>query len=164
MNIRNSVLPGVVLAATLGAAFPAAGEPGRAPAAATPAAVAPHGLDATRVARGAGIYRANCAACHGDKAQGAPNWTKKGPDGKFPPPPLDAQGHAWHHPKSWLVAMVRDGTVKKGGGMPGWAGTLSDADIEAVLAWVQSLWPAELYQNWKAMDDKARAGAAHHHH
>jgi mono/diheme cytochrome c family protein len=50
-----------------------------------------------------------------------------------------------------------------GGGMPAWAGTLKDEDIEAVLAWIQSLWPAEIYQSWKFMDDKARAGLMHHH-
>ena len=69
----------------------------------SPAVAAPHGLDAPRVARGAEVYKTNCATCHGDQAQGAPNWSKKGPDGKFPPPPLDAQGHAWHHPMSMLV-------------------------------------------------------------
>jgi mono/diheme cytochrome c family protein len=122
----------------------------------------PHGLDAAKVARGAEIYKANCASCHGDKAQGAPNWAKKGPDGKFPPP-LDAQGHAWHHPMSMLVMTVKEGTMKKGGGMPAWSGTLKDADIEAVLAYVQSLWPEETYKSWKFMDDKARAGLMHHH-
>jgi mono/diheme cytochrome c family protein len=135
-----------------------------APPAPTPVvASAPHGLDAARVARGAEIYRANCATCHGDKAQGAPNWAKKGPDGKYPPPPLDAQGHAWHHPMSMLLMTVREGTVKKGGGMPGWAGVLKDEDIEAVLAYVPSLWPEETYKSWKSMDEKARAGPTHHH-
>lgn len=123
----------------------------------------PHGLDAAHVARGAEIYKANCATCHGDKAQGAPNWAKRGPDGKFPPPPLDSQGHAWHHPMSWLVMTVKEGSVKKGGGMPGWVGVLKDEDIGAVLAYVQSLWPEEIYQSWKSMDEKAQAGAKHHH-
>jgi len=132
-------------------------------AAAAEVVVVPHGLDATKVARGAEIYKTNCAACHGDKAQGAPNWAMKGPDGKFPPPPLDAQGHAWHHPMSMLVMTVKQGTVKQGGGMPAWAGVLKDADIEAALAYVQSLWPDETYKSWKFMDDKARAGVMHHH-
>jgi mono/diheme cytochrome c family protein len=102
----------------------------------SPAAV-PHGLDATKVARGAEVYRANCAACHGANAEGAPNWQKKGPDGKYPPPPLDATGHAWHHPKAALVKTIKEGTVKLGGAMPAVAGVLTDSDIEAVLAWIQ---------------------------
>jgi mono/diheme cytochrome c family protein len=134
------------------------------PSAPTPVvASVPHGLDAARVARGAEIYKANCATCHGDKAQGAPNWAKKGPDGQFPPPPLDAQGHAWRHPMSMLVMTVKEGTVKKGGGMPAWAGILKDDDIESVLAYVQSLWPEETYKSWKFTDDKARAGLMHQH-
>jgi mono/diheme cytochrome c family protein len=143
------------------------GQPGGATAtpgaAVLPAVSAPHGLNAAKVARGAEVYKANCAACHGDKAQGAPNWAKKGPDGKFPPPPLDARGHAWHHPMSMLAMTVKEGTIKKGGGMPAWTGILKDADIEAVLAYVQSLWPEEMYKSWKLMDDKARAGLMHHH-
>jgi mono/diheme cytochrome c family protein len=135
-----------------------------APSAPTPVVVSvPHGLDPARVTRGAEVYRANCATCHGERAQGVPHWAKKGPDGKFPPPPLDAQGHAWHHPMSWLVMTVKEGSVKKGGGMPAWAGVLKDEDIEAVLAYVQSLWPKETYKSWKFMDDKARAGLTHHH-
>jgi mono/diheme cytochrome c family protein len=132
------------------------------PAVAVPVSV-PHGLDAAKAVRGAEVYKANCAACHGAKAEGAPNWAKKGPDGKFPPPPLDAQGHAWHHPMSMLVMTVKVGTTSKGGGMPAWTGILKDADIEAVLVYVQSLWPAEIYKSWKLLDDKARAGIAHHH-
>jgi mono/diheme cytochrome c family protein len=64
---------------------------------------------------------------------------------------------------SWLVSTVKEGTLKRGGGMPAWTGILMDADIEAVLAYVQSLWPAETYQAWKSIDDKARGGQKHHH-
>lgn len=134
-----------------------------APAPAAVSANVPHGLDAAKVARGADIYKANCAVCHGAKAEGAPNWAKKGADGKYPPPPLDAQGHAWHHPMTMLAMTVKEGTVKAGGGMPAWTGILKDEDIEAVLTYVQSLWPAETYASWKLMDDKARAGLMHHH-
>ena len=90
-----------------------------------PATTVPHGLDAKLVARGGEIYKANCVACHGANAEGAPNWSKKGADGKFPPPPLDASGHGWHHPKSALVQTIREGTLKLGGGMPAWKDKLS---------------------------------------
>lgn len=129
----------------------------------TSTAAVPHGLDPQRIARGAALYKAHCVACHGDRAQGAPDWSRKGPDGKYPPPPLDAQGHAWHHPMSMLVATVREGTLQKGGGMPPWKGVLQDEEIEAVLAYVQSLWPEETYKSWQLMDEKARAGQMHHH-
>ena len=124
----------------------------------TPAATSPHGLDAKLVARGGEIYKANCAACHGANAEGAPNWSKKGGDGKLPPPPLDASGHGWHHPKSALVQTIKEGTLKLGGGMPAWKGTLTDDDIEAVVSWIQSRWPEEVYAEWLGIDRQARAG------
>ena len=126
------------------------------PAPATPAATVAHGLDAKQVARGGEVYKVHCAVCHGANTEGAPNWSEKGPDGKFPPPPLDASGHGWHHPKNALVQTIKEGTIKLGGGMPAWKGTLTDDDIEAVIAWIQSRWPAEIYENWKQMDERLR--------
>jgi mono/diheme cytochrome c family protein len=126
------------------------------------AAPAAHGLDARLVARGSDIYKANCAVCHGANAEGAPNWQRKGPDGKLPPPPLDANGHAWHHPSTWLRDTIRQGSVARGGNMPAWEGKLSDDDIAAVIAWIQSRWPEEIYRSWLAMDEKARKGGAMH--
>lgn len=122
---------------------------------------APHGLDARQVARGSEIYKANCAVCHGANAEGAPNWQRKGPDGKLPPPPLDAGGHAWHHPRAWLHDRIKQGTINRGGNMPAWEGKLSDDDIAAVIAWIQSRWPEEIYRSWLAMEEKTRAGHAH---
>ncbi len=125
-------------------------------------AAAAAGLDPKQVARGAKIYQANCAACHGANAEGAPNWHQKGPDGKFPPPPLDAKGHAWHHPKSALVRTIKEGTLKLGGAMPAWKDKLSNRDVEAVIAWFQSRWPEEVYKSWALMDEKARRGQGGH--
>ena len=118
-------------------------------------------LDAAVVMRGGDIYKANCAVCHGANAEGAPNWQRKGPDGKLPPPPLDASGHAWHHPSVWLRDTIRQGSVARGGNMPAWEGKLSDDDIAAVIAWIQSRWPEEIYRSWLAMEEKAHMGHAH---
>ena len=119
----------------------------------------PHGLDAAAVARGAGIFRQHCASCHGDRAQGALAWNQPGADGKYPPPPLDGSAHAWHHSYSWLKDTIRQGTVNRGGGMPAWSGTLSGADIDAVIIYFQSLWPEEIYQAWLDIDRRARKAA-----
>jgi mono/diheme cytochrome c family protein len=108
------------------------------------------------------IYRQRCAVCHGANAQDAPNWRQQGPDGKFPPPPLDASGHAWHRPKAMLTQTIKAGTVKKGGGMPAWDGQLSDDDIEDVLAWIVSHWPDEVYRNWIATRDEPRRSTQAH--
>ncbi len=138
----------------------ACSESGGRPAAATPAAAiaAPVRVaDAGQLARGAQIYKANCAVCHGANAEGAPNWQRPGPDGKYPAPPLDGSGHAWHHPSAALELTIRGGTLKLGGGMPAWKDKLRDADIEAVIAWFQSLWPEDIYRQWRAMEEKTRS-------
>lgn len=127
-----------------------------------PTAAVPHGLDALMVVRGGDIFKTHCAACHGANAEGAPNWQRKGPDGKLPPPPLDASGHGWHHPRSVLMQTIKDGTLKRGGGMPAWKDKLSDSDIEAVLAWIQSRWPEEVYKRWLEIEEQARHGHAGH--
>lgn len=139
----------------------ACGEGGGKPAAAPAAAVtAPaRTTDAGLLARGAQAYRAHCAACHGSNAQGAFRWQQAGPDGKYPPPPLDASGHAWHHPRAALVDTIRNGTQRLGGGMPPWRDKLTDAEIDAVIVYFQSLWPAEIYQAWTDIDRRAGAGA-----
>ena len=118
--------------------------------------------DAAQIARGGEIYKANCAVCHGANAEGAPNWHRAGPDGKYPAPPLNGTGHDWHHPTSALKWTIREGTGKLGGNMPAWKGKLSDADIEAVIAWFQSRWPEEVYKSWALMDEKARRGLVRH--
>lgn len=117
--------------------------------------------EASPVARGGALYRQHCANCHGANAEGAPDWHRQGADGKLPPPPLDASGHVWHHPKAWLVQTIRDGTVKRGGNMPAWGGVLKDDEIEAVIAWVQARWPQEVYESWLRMDATAAVGHKH---
>lgn len=114
------------------------------------------GAGAEQVRRGAAVYAANCATCHGNRAEGAKDWHRLGPDGKFPPPPLDGSAHAWHHPHAQLKQIILDGTETRGGGMPAWRGRLSDADVDAVIAWFQSLWPEDIYRAWRELDQKAR--------
>ncbi len=104
------------------------------------------------LAQGERIFQANCATCHGTQAQGAPNWERPGAGGKYPPPPLDGSAHAWHHPRSALRQVIKEGTVRLGGNMPAWGDRLSDAEIDAVIAWFQSRWPDEIYAAWTEID------------
>ena len=114
------------------------------------------GTDATQLARGAQLFQQHCATCHGQRAQGALAWQRPAADGKYPPPPLDGSAHAWHHPHAWLKQTIRNGTVSQGGNMPAWGSTLSDNDIDAVIAWFQSLWPEEIYREWARNDQRSR--------
>lgn len=115
-------------------------------------------FDAATVKRGRIVYVQNCASCHGDHGEGAPDWHKPDASGKWPPPPLNGTGHAWHHPRAALVRTIREGTAGLGGNMPAWGDKLSDADINAVIAWFQQQWPDELYAAWWRMDRQSAAG------
>jgi mono/diheme cytochrome c family protein len=115
-------------------------------------------VDPALLARGEALFNQNCAACHGARAQGAPRWQQAGPDGKYPAPPLDGSAHAWHHPLASLKDTIRNGTQQLGGSMPPWRDKLTEADIEAVIAWFQSTWPDEVYAAWLRIDQQARTG------
>jgi mono/diheme cytochrome c family protein len=105
-------------------------------------------VDFAKVARGSRLYQMNCAECHGDNAQGAPNWRQQDADGNFPPPPLNGTGHAWHHPKKMLHYVIANGSPGGQGNMPAWGDELSDDDIDAIIAWFQSRWPDQVYAAW----------------
>ena len=115
-------------------------------------------LDFTQVMHGSKVFQKDCASCHGQTAEGAPQWQRRNADGKYPPPPLSGTGHAWHHSKAALRKTIENGTLQQGGGMPGWKQSLSNQDIEDVIAWFQSRWPDEIYQAWERMDKEAGFG------
>lgn len=104
--------------------------------------------DFARFMQGGKLYRKNCAQCHGDRAQGDPNWRQANAKGKLPPPPLNGTGHTWHHPKEALAKTIRDGTLRIGGSMPPWRNSMSDKEINLVIEWFQSHWSDEIYRAW----------------
>ncbi len=100
--------------------------------------------DAVRaISRGAQIYAAECAGCHGGWL--AVRWR---PDIQNPPsaPSLGMAGHAWQHSDAELAAIVAHGTGSvalpgKAPGMPAFAGRFGRSDIDALLAYVKNGWP-----------------------
>jgi mono/diheme cytochrome c family protein len=119
-----------------------------------------------RIALGREVYDLHCAACHGAGLEGAPDWRTPLPSGRLPAPPHDATGHTWHHPDAVLFRIVRGGTAAFVGGgyesdMPGFGGVLSDAEIEAVLAYIRSTWPERerrFQREVTRADEAARTG------
>jgi len=102
-----------------------------------------------QVKQGAVVFSHNCAACHGDQAQGiTANWRQKMPDGSYPPPPLNGSAHAWHHPLAALKRTIHFGGIPLGGKMPPFRDKLSEAEIEAVIAYFQNMWNDEIYAAW----------------
>lgn len=111
--------------------------------------------DLAKVMHGRKLFLQNCASCHGSQAEGAPQWSTPGADGKYPPPPLNGTAHTWHHATPVLKRTITEGTIGIGGKMPPWGGKLSDEDMDAIIAWFQSLWPDEIYDTWARMDAEA---------
>ena len=104
-----------------------------------------------QVARGKVIYVQHCAACHGARLEGQPNWQEKLSTGRMPAPPHDASGHTWHHPDSVLFGITKLGLVpgkyappKYESDMPAFDGKLKDEEIWAVLAYLKSAWPDKI--------------------
>lgn len=112
--------------------------------------------DFAQIARGGQIFEKNCAVCHGAQGQGAVNWRMRTPDGKFPPPPLNGTGHAWHHPLAALRYVIKNGSPGGQGNMPAWKDKLTDQQIDDVIAWFQSKWPDRVYQVWAQNDQRSR--------
>jgi mono/diheme cytochrome c family protein len=105
--------------------------------------------DPAQVALGAEAYAAECASCHGADLAGQPDWQTRLPDGTYPAPPHDASGHTWHHPDALLLDYIRRGGAALIGGsfksnMPGFADRLTEDEIQAVLTFIKSTWPAEV--------------------
>ncbi len=68
------------------------------------------------------------------------------PNGRMPAPPHDESGHTWHHPDEVLFTITKYGLVPpyapRGyqSDMPAFADRLSDDEIRAVLAYIESHW------------------------
>jgi mono/diheme cytochrome c family protein len=104
---------------------------------------------------GVALYTEHCAACHGARLEGQPEWRKPKPDGTLPAPPHDETGHTWHHGDGLLTDYIRRGgaAVLKDAGienfpsaMPGFGDVLSGADITAVLDYIKSTWPPRIQE------------------
>lgn len=118
--------------------------------------------DARLLMLGQKVYAAHCAACHGQRLEGQPNWRERGADGRLPAPPHDASGHTWHHTDEVLFRITKHGVAKAANlknyesAMPAYEGRLSDEEIVAVLSWIQSTWPPEI----RARVDRINAQAS----
>ena len=115
--------------------------------------------DPALVAEGLKVYGAACASCHGAALEGQPSWRQRKADGRLPAPPHDATGHTWHHPDKQLFEMTKTGPAKLLPGyesdMPGFAATLSDAEIWAALAYIKSTWPPRIRKRHDAINRRA---------
>lgn len=117
--------------------------------------------DARQVASGSVIYETHCAACHGARLEGQPDWQRRRPDGRLPAPPHDATGHTWHHPDAVLFAVTKHGVAAVAppsyqSDMPAFAAVLRDDEIRAVIAFIKSRWPVDIRSRQAALDAQTK--------
>ena len=103
------------------------------------------------------LYALHCASCHGADLEGQPDWKMPLPSGRLPAPPHDASGHTWHHPDSLLHRIVKEGTAAVVGGgyetdMQGFGDLLDDAQIDSILSYIKSTWPARERDHQRALN------------
>jgi mono/diheme cytochrome c family protein len=116
----------------------------------------PDTKDQSLVARGKVVYAEQCASCHGANLEGQPDWRKRLPNGRLAAPPHDRTGHTWHHSDRQLFDTIKNGTAELMPGyetdMPAYKDRLSDADIWAVLSFIESTWPADIRERQQRMN------------
>ncbi len=101
-----------------------------------------------QVKQGKNLFSENCAVCHGKNAEATKDWKKRDANGNLVPPPLNGTAHTWHHPFNILKQTIKKGGAAVGGTMPSFGEKLTDAQIEAIIAWFQSKWSDEIYSAW----------------
>jgi len=128
------------------------------PAATAPPPLSVRQFDAASLRHGAELFAEHCAQCHGPEGQGHPDWQTPSGDQFAAAPPLNGTGNDWKRTRAQLAAVIRDGARRatdKAEIMPSWKGRLKEPDIEDVINYMQSLWPADIYEAWS----KAQATA-----
>jgi len=113
--------------------------------------VPPRNFSAQKLELGKKVYETYCVDCHGVAGAGSENWRKRDASGKFPPPPLNGSGHTWHHPISVIKNQIYNGGMDSGGVMPAFGDKLNEQEIDAVISWIQSIWPQKVYNTWYEM-------------
>ena len=91
-------------------------------------------LTVDSIAAGAGVYLNSCAVCHGVDARG--NGSQAGTTAVRPPALTGPGSHLTQHSEGDLHYWIGHGLT---GGMPAWAGKLTDTEIWQVIDYLRSL-------------------------
>ena len=109
-----------------------------------------------------------CATCHGSEGQGQPEWHVRNEDGTLPAPPLNGDGHTWHHSDGFLYRIVRNGgkfqedpVLLPGfrSSMPAFGSQLNHEETVAVITYFKSLWGGKTSRGLLIRDAQANASA-----
>ena len=82
-------------------------------------------------------------------------------DGRLPPPPLNGDGHTWHHGNGLLFRVVSEGGLGLGFGsnMPAFKDELSRDEIIAVIEYVKTLWEGKEIDGFGILDSQRELSA-----
>lgn len=110
-----------------------------APSSCAPQSVPPTSPFATS---GGALFLANCAACHGARAEGNVG------------PPLNAAGHAHHHSDIELVQAITQGVKRPDATveMPAWGQKLSPQQVRQLVEFIKLLWTDEQRQTQSTLN------------
>ena len=95
------------------------------------------------------VFASICATCHGTEGQGQPDWHIPNEDGTMPAPPLNGDGHTWHHGDGFLYRIVQDGGRFQEdpellpdfrSAMPAFGAQLTHEETIAVITYIKGLW------------------------
>lgn len=94
------------------------------------------------------IYETNCAVCHGINGEGQfPDAPMQADEtGRIGAPPHNSEGHTWHHDDDLLYEIVHEGGAGEADffyPMPAFGEQVSEEEIEAVIAYIKSMWTEE---------------------
>ena len=111
------------------------------------------------------IFVSTCAACHGVGGEGQEDWHVPKEDGTLPAPPLNGEGHTWHHGDGLLYQIVSQGgkslespnVPNFKSAMPSFGDLLSHEEIVAVLTYVKSLWGDKTKRGISIVESQAGA-------
>lgn len=102
-------------------------------------------------AQGEPLYAQNCQSCHGDATTGAGRLTALIPS-------HGQDGHTWHHADGQLADIILGRFTYPGREMPSFEDTLTEDQVEAILAYLKLGWneemlefQAEVSRNWEEL-------------
>ena len=118
--------------------------------------------DPVYVKMGGEIYLEQCASCHGVNLEGQLGWQDTMVEGMRLAPPHDQSGHTWHHFDEMLFNLTKHGFKTMinddfKASMPVYDGILSDKEITASLSYIKSMWPKEVAEIHRKIDDNYKS-------
>lgn len=100
------------------------------------------------------LYADRCASCHGASAAGSPGWPEESLSGQTAAPALNQDSDITWQPELKLHYVIRYDEAHASANGEGVAKELQEEELAAILAWIQSLWDEETYEQWNAMNQR----------